>query len=159
MVRRRTARSRLRWLARCRRTAAGSCPPSQLFTDAILLQAAIQRTAAHAELLRRESNVSAVAREDLFDEDAFGILERLRCRPGCCRSVTWQVQIANANFARGRIRHQHRALDAVSELTDVPGPSVRGQCVDRGGGEALEALAIAPRVVAEKMRGQRGDVL
>src|SRR6476659_9825668 len=99
MVSRRTARSRLRWLARCRRTAAGSCPLSQLFTDAILLQAPIQGAAAHPELLRCEPDIPAVAGEDLFDEDPFGILERVRFDGRCRRSRARQVQIPNVDLA------------------------------------------------------------
>ena len=52
-----------------------SAPP-RLLADAILLQPAIERAPAHAELLRREADVAIVPRQHLFDEHPLGFLER-----------------------------------------------------------------------------------
>jgi hypothetical protein len=48
---------------------------AESFADAILLEPSIEGAPAHAELFCREPDVAAVAREDLFDEHAFGLLE------------------------------------------------------------------------------------
>src|SRR5579859_2200166 len=57
----------------------------RLLPDTILLQAAVQRAAAHTELFGGLADVAVVAREHFLDERALGFLEGLRvarCRCG-----------------------------------------------------------------------------
>src|SRR6187401_3115541 len=85
---------------------------ARLLADAILLQPAVERAAAHAELLRREADIAIVPRQHLFDEDPFRFLEREVGGggdvPGSARA---QTEVARRDGRRRRIGHQHRALD------------------------------------------------
>ena len=146
-------------VTRAASTHAGSVAPAhRLFTDAILLQPPIERAAAHAELLRRQADVAAVARQDLFDEDALGILERLRvgarrcrrCRAaaGCrCRAVDRRAPPDPPSAPRARRCARARARCRASGAP----ASASSAC----GVEAGERLAIARRVVRQEVRGER----
>ena len=68
-------------------SARGPFCRHRLLTDAILLEPAVERAAAHPELLCRLPHVSLMAREHLFDEDALGILERKVVGRGCRRGT------------------------------------------------------------------------
>src|SRR5215213_7765610 len=77
---------------------------ARLFADAILLEPAIERAAAHAELLRREADVAIVPRQHLFDEYALGFFER---QVGGGRDVAAaarpQTEMARGDRGRRRI--------------------------------------------------------
>src|SRR5690349_1537334 len=104
-----TACSRLQWTRVVR-----------LAPDAILLQPAIERAAAHAELLRGETHVPVVTREYFFDEHALGILERQLVRCLIAGSAgALEAEVTRRDRRDVGIRHEHRALDAVRQLADV----------------------------------------
>src|SRR5215212_8482160 len=81
--------SRLRCVdrVRVRSGTRGRGPARRLFGNAMLLQPAIERAAAQAELLRGEPNVPAVTRQHLLDEETLGVFERERLGVGIARAT------------------------------------------------------------------------
>ena len=125
-----------------------------------MLEPAIQGAAAHPHLLRREADVPAVPRDDLLDEQPLGFFERQgigrRRRPG---ALCLEAEMTRRDRRRGRIRHQHRALDAVRQLADVARPCVRVQRGVRGVVHARDRLPVSRRIVREKVLRQGVEVL
>ena len=68
-----------------------------------------------------------------------------------------QAEIAALHLVA--LRHQHGALDGVVELADVAGPGVVEQQLHGRVVEAVEALAVALRVLRQEVTGQQRDVL
>src|SRR5712691_4955112 len=56
------------------------------------------------------------------------------------------------------VADQHRPLDAVLQLADVPGPVVAHEHVDGGRGDAADVLPVGGRVLLDEMVGEEKDV-
>ena len=56
------------------------------------------------------------------------------------------------------LAHQHRAFERVLHLADVARPVIADEHVDRGRGDALDALAVLVRELLEEVVGQQQEV-
>ena len=100
---------------------------ARLLTDAILLQPAVEGAAAHAELLRRQPDVAAVARQDLLDEPRSAsssatarsaVARPQACAPACrichspsvaeCRECSVAAESCSAHRGHVRTRRSRR---------------------------------------------------
>src|SRR5689334_14329414 len=74
-----------------------------------LLQTAIERAAAHAELVGRFADIATVARKDFLYKDFFGLLEREFFCDGRGRRRGLQSKVRGRDLRAAR--HQHAAFD------------------------------------------------
>src|SRR5205823_331129 len=115
--------------------------------ERLLDEAEDQRVEVGARLLAEAADaLDQLALDDLLERRVSG--DRRRRRHGPDRQVLGQD-----HAARG---HDHRALDDVLQLTDVPGPVVADQTVERLGGHA--PLAEVAHVLREEVFDEQGDV-
>src|SRR6185436_2232217 len=126
-------------------------------SEPVTFEAPVERAAREPERAGGVADVAVVTLERALDEHALHLVEReLLERRGPGIGGT-QAEIAGVQLRVAR--QQHRALHRVLQLAHVAGPGMRQQRLDRRRVEALQGLAIAPRVAFQEVRGERGNVL
>src|SRR6266700_4494106 len=91
-------------------------------SNAILLHAAIESTAAQTERLRCMADVSGMPRQRLLNEKVFYFFQAHIFYFGRTGLVTFQAQVGGMDQVTGA--DQHGAFGYMVQLTDVPGPEM-----------------------------------
>src|SRR5712691_7319194 len=118
-------------------------------SEAVPLQPPVQRAAAEAQRFRGLAHVAVGPRHRLLDQESFDLLEAHVLHPRSRIAVDAEPQLAESD--RRALRHQDAAFHGVVELADISRPRVIEQRLKRRLLEAADVLAVALRVLPEKM--------
>src|SRR5258706_3535506 len=134
-------------------------PNSKLRTasESVPLKPSVQSAAAQPKSLCRLADVAVETGHGLLDQEAFDVLEAHVLDARRRLAIDPQPELGEPDHAA--LRHQDPALHRMIELTDVAGPRVIEQRLQRRRLEPGEVLAIALRVLPQEVRGQRRNVL
>src|SRR5436190_5994568 len=113
-----SARSRMRW-----------SNLNHEILQSVPLKASVQRAAAETECFGGLADVPVEPGHRLLDQEAFDVFEAHFLDPR--RGVLVEPQPEIARTDGRRLRHQHAAFDRVIELTDVAGPRMIEQRLQR----------------------------
>src|SRR6185436_12408841 len=122
-----------------------------------MLKPSIESAATQAQSLGGLADVPVVAGHRFLDEESLDFLEAHVFDARAAFSGHPEAQFAGANDAA--FGHQDTALDGMIQLTDVTGPWVLDERVQRGRLEVGDRLPVTPRVNPQEMRGEQRNIL